>query len=68
MQTNKSKLPNIVVIMILTLITAVFWISFGVYRAFSEDTPVAVPEEVITPLTPKLDSQTLEKMKTRIYP
>ena len=65
---NKNKLPNLVVLMILTLITAIFWISFSVYRAFSVETSVTVPDEIIAPLTPKLDTTVVEEMKNRIYP
>ena len=65
---NKNKLPNLVVLMILTLITAIFWIRFSVYRAFSVETSVTVPDEIIAPLTPKLDTTVVEEMKNRIYP
>jgi hypothetical protein len=63
---NKKK-PEIVNLLILTLIVVVFWIFFSVYRVFT-DVPVAiVPEEIIIPLDPKFDSATLEMIKLKEY-
>ncbi len=65
---KNSKLPSIVVLMILTLITVLFWISFSVYRSFKSPASVDVSPSVIAPLTPNFDTNTMEKVKTRIYP
>ncbi len=57
---KNKKLPSIVVLMILTLITAIFWMMFSVYRSFTKPATVLVPEEVINQITPKLDTETIE--------
>lgn len=64
---NKKKLPEIVIILILTLIVVIFWIFFSVYRVFTNKPAPAVPAEVIIPLDAKLDSDTLEDIKSRNY-
>lgn len=65
---KNSKLPSLVVLMILTVITVVFWIAFSVYRSFSSSPAPAVGTSITAPIVPTLDNQTVEKMKNRIYP
>lgn len=65
---KNKKLPSIVALMILTLITAVFWIMFTIYRSFTTEAPTNVPEEVVNQITPRLDTETIEIMKNKIYP
>jgi hypothetical protein len=65
---KNKKLPSFVILMILTLITTVFWISFSVYRVFTEKESPVVPEEISQPLDPKLDTGIIEGIKSRIYP
>src|SRR5688572_12321607 len=63
----KTKLPSFVSILILTLITSFAWLSFSVYRALTiKPTPV-VPREVSEALTPTLDMQTLEKLRSKEF-
>lgn len=63
---KNKKLPSIVALMILTLITAIFWMMFSVYRSFTKPAPVTVPEEVVSQLNPKLDTETIELMSSKI--
>lgn len=64
---KKTKLPSIVSILILTLITVIVWVTFDVYRLFNKaDNPV-VPESVSLPLVPLLDTETINKFQTRIF-
>lgn len=66
---NKSKLPSLVILLILTLITVVFWIVFSVYRTYlTDDVNVNIPKEVLLPLSPNLDENTIEIIETKIYP
>lgn len=65
---KKTKLPSVIVLLILTTITTLFWISFKIYRVFITDTTPDIPEEVIMQIDPTLDVKTLNEMKTRIYP
>ena len=63
-----NKLPNVIALMVLTLVTLLIWLTFNVYRSFTKDTPPAVPEEIILPLNPKLDTVVIDEMETRQYP
>lgn len=65
---NNNKLPNIIVLLILTLITTVFWISFNVYRVFTALPDTVVPTQISLPIDPKLDTNTLELIKNKSYP
>jgi hypothetical protein len=64
---KKNKVPGIVTIAILTLITIVFWIFFNVYRVFTIKPPTPVPEEILAPLDPNLDMNVLSKLSERRY-
>lgn len=64
---KKTKLPSAIVLMILTLITVIFWISFTVYRVFTTETKPEIPEEVVLKLDPSFDTKTLQMTKDRIY-
>lgn len=63
-----NKLPNVIALMILTLVTLLIWLTFNVYRTFTSETPPAVPEEVILPIDPRLDTTVINEMETRLYP
>lgn len=63
---KKNKLPNIVILLILTTITLVCWISFSAYRVFTkEDTPT-VAEELLKDINPKIDSNIITEISQRI--
>ena len=64
---KKTKLPNLISVLILTLITAVMWVSFNIYRAISNEATPSVPKEVSDPLTPTLDASTISEIETRIF-
>lgn len=65
---KKEKLPGVIVIFILTVITIVFWVSFRIYITVSNNKPVTVSEEILLPVDPKLDTETINQMEGRIYP
>ncbi len=65
---NKKKLPNFIILIVLTLITALFWVSFSIYQVFKTEPTISVPEEVILKINPKLDMETVNLMKEKIYP
>ena len=65
---HKNKLPGLVVLMVLTLITVVFCISFNIYKSFTSISPVDVSEKILLEITPKFDKETIEIMKSRINP
>lgn len=64
---QKSKMPSLVSILILTLITVVVWISFDVYRLFNRPPDPVVPEEVSKPLDPTLDQETINQIESRLF-
>lgn len=64
---KKNKLPSLVVILILTLITVIMWISFNIYRSLTAKPAPAVPLEISEPLTPSLDTQTLNELNSKLY-
>lgn len=60
------KLPNLISILILTLLTAIVWISLSIYRAFTIKPAPVVPQEVSEPLTPTLDTDTINQIKGKL--
>lgn len=64
---QKTKLPSLVSILILSILTAVTWISFSIYRALTTKPAPAVTQVVSEPLNPTLDVETIEKIENSIY-
>jgi len=64
---KKTKLPNLVAILVLTLITVVMWVSFSIYRAFSIKPTPQVAEDVSKPLSPVLDVETINLVESRVF-
>lgn len=63
---NRKKLPNLIVLFILTLITILFWISFSIYQVFTKEVSPVVPKEIILQIDPKLDIETIKIMRSKI--
>jgi hypothetical protein len=61
-----NKLPNVINLMILTLVTLLIWLSFTVIRSFTAEPAAIVPVEIVLPINPNLDSQTLDQMETKL--
>ena len=66
MEKNK-KTPSLISTLILTTITLVSWVFFSIYRAFVKPQPGVVPPEILEPIDPKLDTDSLNKLKERFY-
>jgi hypothetical protein len=64
---NKSKLPNLIPILILTLITVVMWVSLDVLRALKKAPELTVPTEITQPLIPSLDQNSINQIESRIF-
>ncbi|HKB88184.1 MAG TPA: hypothetical protein VKC53_00900 [Patescibacteria group bacterium] len=64
---NKTKLPSLIPILILTLVTVVMWVSFDVYRAFNKPVETKIPVTVSEPLTPSLDKDAIKQIESRNY-
>ena len=63
---KKGKLPSLVVILILTLITSAMWVGLSVYRAFAVKPAASVPQDVSQELNPSLDTTTLSKVGNKL--
>lgn len=64
---KKQKKPNLVVLGILTLITILLWVGFNAYRSFTSEVPVKVPSEILEPISPTLDTETLRKVGNKLF-
>ncbi|AKM83040.1 hypothetical protein A2422_03630 [Candidatus Woesebacteria bacterium RIFOXYC1_FULL_31_51] len=65
---KNTKLPSVIVLLILTSITIVFWVFFNIYYVVSKKTPATVSEEILSPINPKLDTEVINQMEKRSYP
>ena len=63
---EKTKLPSLVTILILTLVTVVMWVGFSVYRAFGLRPAPSVPQSISATLNPTLDSVTINQIESRL--
>jgi hypothetical protein len=64
---KKLKVPNIVTIMILTVITISFWIVFSVVRIFRTEPTPSIPPEILNPLNSNYDKTVVDKIEKRTY-
>ncbi len=64
---KKEKKPNVVVLGILTLITVLLWIGFSAYRSFTSEPSVKVPDKILEPISPALDTETLYQVGSRLF-
>lgn len=64
---KKNKLPSLVAIIVLTLLTSIVWVSLNIYWAFTAKPDVAVPDEISKPITATLDQATIQKIESGIY-
>lgn len=64
---RKLKVPSLVTIAILTAITVLFWIAFGVVRIFITKPTPSVPKEILAPVTRDFDKETVAKIESRLY-
>lgn len=64
---KKQKKPNLVILGILTLITIIFWIGLSAYRSLTSEAPIKVPGEILEPISPALDTETLNKVSGKLF-
>lgn len=64
---NKQKIPGLISVLVLTLITIVMWVSLDVIRSFQKITPSTVPAEISQPITPSLDQISISQIESRIF-
>jgi hypothetical protein len=53
--------------MIVTLLTSILWVSFGVYRAVTVKPAVSVPQTISNPITPSLNQTAIKQIESGIY-
>ncbi len=49
------------------MITVVFWTIFTVYRVFTNEPSPNVPPDIIEPLNPVLDAESLDSIEGRLF-
>jgi hypothetical protein len=64
---TKVKIPNLVTVLIFTLITSVVWVFFSVYRALTAKPNFDIPPQILSPLSPTLDKSTIDNIEGRTY-
>jgi len=63
---KRSKYPPIVRFLLFTTITVIIWVTFEVYRSLTIEPDPVVPEEILAPLDPTLDSTRLDELQRRV--
>lgn len=64
---QRKKLPIILNLAIITMITSMVWVGFEIYRSISKEPGVAVPPEIAAELSPNLDLEILSAISERVY-
>lgn len=64
---KKTKIPNIVAVMILTVVTISVWIVFSVVRIFQMEPTPSLPPEILNPLNSDYDKTAVDKIEKRLY-
>lgn len=64
---KRPKPPKIVVVLIFTTITIIFWVFLSVYEVLRKNPNLNIPDAVLKPLTPTLNAQVLNKLSNRTY-
>lgn len=64
---KKNKLPSLITILVLTLITVLMWVGFSIYQAFSKPAISSVPDSISSTISPILDSNTIKKIESSIF-
>ncbi len=64
---KKNKLPSLISMLILTLITSVFWVSLTTYRAFTIKQAESVPSEISDPINLNLNQAAIKTIESRIF-
>jgi len=64
---KKPQKPFIVKLAILTVLTSIIWTGFDVYRRLTTKPAPSVPEEILSPITPELNQETLARLEKTVY-
>ncbi len=64
---TNTKLPSLIPLLILTLVTVIMWVSLDVYRVFNKPAETVVPSEISQPLVPTLDQDSINQIESRTF-
>jgi hypothetical protein len=64
---KESKTPLPVTIAIVTIITIICWIVFGVVRVVTKHEGPNIPQEITEPINPTLDTDVLSAVSQSVY-
>lgn len=64
---KKPPAPRLVTVAIFTTITVIFWIFFSVYTVLTQTPDIKVPPELLEPIDPTLDVESLEELSERVH-
>jgi hypothetical protein len=64
---RKRKPPRLVVVATLTTITIVFWVFYGIYNVITSTPSSTGPSEILEPISPQLDTDSLKKLDGRVF-
>ena len=64
---KKDSLPKPITILVLTLLTAIVWVSLNIYRAVTVKPNTTVPENISQSLNPVLNTQVIQKIESAIF-
>lgn len=63
----KPKPPKLVTIAILTTITIIMWVFFGLYQVLTKKPNIDVPDSLLIEVNPTLDTTTLNTIQSRLF-
>jgi hypothetical protein len=63
----KPATPRFVTVAIFTTITIIFWIFYVIYEVLTSAPPVVVDPNLLEPIVPRLDTQTLESLSQKEF-
>ncbi len=64
---KKSSLPKPITILILTLLTSLVWVGLNIYRTVTVKPVAPVPENILKPLNPTLNTDVLQKIEASVF-
>ena len=64
---KKPPAPRLVTVAIFTTITVIFWIFFSVYTILTKEADIKVPPELLEPIDPTLDIESLQSISERVH-
>jgi hypothetical protein len=63
----KPKPPRLVTIAVITTITVIFWVFFGLYQILTKKADVDVPQVLLEEINPTLDTTALNQIQNRLF-